>query len=124
MIAFTIPYPPLSGNHQHRAARNGGRFLDARVVAWRRLVWYAAHQADARGKFPGAVAVLYRVCAPDVKRRDLGNVEKVVSDALQTAGVIVDDNLIDDLRLIRGPVDPANPRVEVEVRTLKEVAGA
>lgn len=118
MIAFTIPYPPLSGNHQHKAAAGGGRILEARVRSWRKEVWYAAHAAGARNRFMGAVAVVYRTFAPDRKRRDLGNVEKVVSDALQTAAVIVDDVLIDDLRLIRGPVDPKNPRIEVEVSAL------
>jgi crossover junction endodeoxyribonuclease RusA len=41
---------------------------------------------------------------PDRRTRDLGNLDKALSDALQFAGVIADDGDIDDLHYIRGGV--------------------
>jgi crossover junction endodeoxyribonuclease RusA len=45
--------------------------------------------------------VLIHACPPDRRRRDIDNMLKAPLDAMQHAGVIEDDSLIDDLHIIR-----------------------
>jgi Holliday junction resolvase RusA-like endonuclease len=52
----------------------------------------------------------------DVRRRDLDNVCKSVTDALNGVAYL-DDAEVDEVHLVRG-LDRARPRVEVRVSTL------
>ena len=108
-----LPFPPTTGNHQHIQARNGKRFLRPDVVAWRGAV---AHEV-----FSGNVSFLgyeplkmeLRAYMPDKRRRDLGNIEKLVSDALQLSSAILNDELLHEIHLYHCGVDRQNPRIEV-----------
>jgi crossover junction endodeoxyribonuclease RusA len=70
-----------------------------RVIALQRL-------KGSQAQFPikGRLEVTYSVNPPDRRKRDLGNLEKAVSDALHKCGVIEDDSQIDALHILRGPV--------------------
>ena len=43
--------------------------------------------------------VVYSLKRPDKRKRDLGNLEKALSDILVSTGIIEDDSNIEDLRL-------------------------
>jgi Holliday junction resolvase RusA-like endonuclease len=61
------------------------------------------------------VAILYE---PNRSRgRDVTNFCKMVHDALEKAAYD-NDSQLDDVRWIRGPVDAANPRVEITITSL------
>ncbi len=49
------------------------------------------------------LAVVYKIYPPDKRQRDLGNLDKLLSDCFTKAGVWADDSLIDDLRFLRNP---------------------
>lgn len=59
------------------------------------------HQLKAE---PGRLTVWVEAWPPDRRVRDLGNLDKCLGDALQHAGIIENDGLIDDLRFVRMPV--------------------
>lgn len=63
----------------------------------------------------GRVRVLITAWPPDKRRRDLDNLLKPMLDALQHCAVIADDEQIDELTIMRGPVKkPGYCRVVVE----------
>ena len=88
--AFTIPFPPTTGNHQYR--HSGKRtFLIPAISAYRLQVKTACQGVPL---FDAPVSVGYKITMPDKRRRDIGNILKIVDDALQFAGVLADDSLI------------------------------
>lgn len=121
-LSIALPYPP-SANRYWRAITVAGR---ARVVLSREAKAYREIVAETIDRhldplpFVKPVAVGLTAYAPDRRRRDLDNVPKVMLDALTHAEVWDDDALIDDLRIIRGPVEPDRPRVELAVSLLQE----
>lgn len=101
-----LPYPP-SANTYYRHPTKGklaGRHL---ISEDGRAYRAAVHLAVLRQvKIPittmlGRLSVCLVVNPPDRRRRDLGNIEKALNDALQHARVFDDDSQIDDLRIIR-----------------------
>ena len=60
------------------------------------------------------MAVFVRAFMPDKRRRDIMNLEKILSDSLTSAGVWLDDSQIDDFRIVRGSVEKGG-RVEVVI---------
>tara|TARA_R100001594_G_scaffold133587_1_gene174357 strand:+ start:245 stop:532 length:288 start_codon:yes stop_codon:yes gene_type:complete len=66
------------------------------------------------GKTPVAVAI--QAFPPDRRRRDLDNIQKVLLDALQTAGCFDDDSQINHLEIHRGPATDGDGHVNVEIR--------
>ena len=59
-------------------------------------------QGIACNRIAGRLSVAYKLHAPDRRRFDIANREKVLSDALTKSGVIADDSQIDLLTLLRG----------------------
>lgn len=64
------------------------------------------------------IALEITAIAPDRRRRDIDNLAKATNDALQCCGVFDDDSQIDDLRIVRGPVNKADPHVLVRVEAI------
>jgi crossover junction endodeoxyribonuclease RusA len=60
----------------------------------------------------GHVTVVYTFARPDKRKRDLGNLEKAVSDILVKMGVIQDDSFIQKITLQWGKA-PMGCRVEL-----------
>jgi len=80
--------------------RRNGRAKTARYKAWIKL---AAAELGGSSCVSGGcpdIAVTYSLVKPDKRRRDLGNLEKGLSDILVSTGVIEDDSQIVDLRLV------------------------
>lgn len=118
---ITLPYPP-SLNSIWRSVVLGGRvkvLLSAQGRAYRNRV---IEQVARTGQVPltQRLAVELYVCPPDRRARDLSNIPKALEDALTHARFWKDDSLIDDLRVVRGPVCKGGS-VRVTVRPIHEI---
>jgi crossover junction endodeoxyribonuclease RusA len=98
MIALTLPYPP-STNHYWR--HNKGRTHISEAGQAYRLAVVKATAQRGYTALTGRLAVVVDAFPPDHKRRDLDNAYKALLDSLTHAGLWLDDEQIDDLRIIR-----------------------
>lgn len=90
MIEFNLPLPP-SANRLWRSNR-GRVHRSPEYLAWLEAAgWLLLSQK------PGGVSGNYKISInavrPDKRRRDLGNLEKPISDLLVKHGVVDDDSL-------------------------------
>ena len=90
MILLTLPYPP-SANHIWRTA--GKRVYRSK----RYMEWLEEAAGMAIGQRQGGIKGPYKISIdavrPDKRVRDLGNLEKPISDLLVQIGTIEDDKL-------------------------------
>lgn len=87
-IMLQLPFPP-SVNRLWVKTRAGMRRSDE-YVAWQQEAGFLAkaqHQKPITGPYKLAI----HAARPDKRKRDLGNLEKGVSDLLQSLGLIRDD---------------------------------
>jgi crossover junction endodeoxyribonuclease RusA len=103
-ICLTLPYPPTV-NHYYGRGRRGNLFIGTAGKAYRVAVGRAAYLLGAT-KLVGRIGLHVIACPPDRRRRDLGNLDKCLSDALEHVGLFDDDEQIDDLRYERGERTP------------------
>jgi len=61
-------------------------------------------QLGGRRLKEGSLSMLVVLFPPDRRKRDLDNHMKGLLDSLQAAGLIIDDEWIDELRIVRGEV--------------------
>lgn len=88
MTVLTIPYPP-STNRLWRAV-NGRNIKSDEYRKWlTEAGWHVNLQRPV--KITGAYTMRLEAQRPDLRRRDLGNLEKPVSDLLVACGVVSDD---------------------------------
>lgn len=116
-VTLTLPFPP-STNNLFVNVRGKGRVKSARYAQWCTEAGWEARRQRA-GKVEGPYALYITACRPDARRRDLGNLEKPISDALKTAGIIEDDSLCQKLQMNWGS---AGKTVFVSVISTKEAA--
>ncbi|MCL6455071.1 MAG: RusA family crossover junction endodeoxyribonuclease [Alicyclobacillus sp.] len=123
MTRLVLPLPP-SVNHSHRQVMNGRRLLRIPSAATREFTAVAGWRAKAWMRETGwvptkaqKVVLRYWIWWPDGRRRDAGNVEKVMTDAL--VGILVDDDRYVLPRAMDYAVDQHNPRVEVELEVME-----
>lgn len=110
MIQFTIPMPPpLSACF--RNASGPGRVKTPRYERWKRDAGWIV-RAQRPGSIHGPVRVTYLIGRPDKRKRDLGNLDKALSDLLVHLRVIDDDSKIVDLRLVWAERDDVLATVE------------
>lgn len=137
MIALTLPYP-ISANRYWRAVSMGARLAmvpTKEAKDYKAAVGWKAKSAGIRTPLNGRMALLIRLYPerpqdwakrarkdPDtwddtVRCIDLGNCEKVLSDALN--GVVwVDDKQLRRIVLERCEPDEHGARVEVEIEPM------
>lgn len=89
MIRLTLPYPPTS-NHNTMVAK-GRRISSPKYRAWRTLAEISIRAQSQGQTVPGLYSISYFAERPDKRRRDLENLPKSLSDALQSAGLLADD---------------------------------
>ena len=114
-----LPWLALCPDNQRLGKGSGGqrsfltdKYRDAKT--WATLLMRQAHPPHA----DVPCRVVARFWVPNRARRDCANLWKLLSDAMQDAGVVVDDTLFWDIRLIRAGLDKVTPRVEIEVTPL------
>jgi crossover junction endodeoxyribonuclease RusA len=88
-LFLTLPYPPTD-NHAH----HGNHRLTDRTRQFRAEVAAIAVAAKCRQQ-TGRLVLHIEAYMPDKRRRDIGNLIKQTSDALQLAGIVVDDEQFD-----------------------------
>ncbi len=107
-----IPGIPVSVNG---AWRHGGRrtFLTDRARLWKDEVAWAARAAHRGKPIATFVSLVLRPFFPDHRQRDLANVEKLATDALQ--GIVFENDVqIEEIHMFKGH-DSENPRLEITV---------
>lgn len=110
-VICTLPFPP-SVNAAWRTYRNVTT-LSADGKAFRAAVIKVMHGCPSFGD--ARLRVIVTLNEPDARRRDLGNFDKALMDALKHAGVYDDDSQIDDQRFFRGVKSkPGHVIVEIE----------
>lgn len=102
MITLTLPYPPTI-NHLY-GQRGSRKFIKKAGIAFRTAVAEIVSEAQIK-TITGRVAVFVAAYMPDRRRRDIMNLEKILSDSLTNAGVWDDDSQIDDFRIVRKEVE-------------------
>jgi Holliday junction resolvase RusA-like endonuclease len=119
VLTLVLPYPP-SLNSLYPTGRDGRRHLSAAGRAYKHAVAEAVRVQTQGMALPltGRLVVSVRFCPPDHRVRDImDNPQKCLWDALQAAGVYVNDSQIDEGHVLRGPVrQPACVEVTIAWR--------
>jgi len=97
-MELELPMPP-SINHYYRSIGRGRVVVSRAGRDYRKVVCALVLAARVQPLGKSLLAVSLKLYVPDRRRRDLDNVLKPVLDALQYAGVYVDDNQIVELRI-------------------------
>ena len=98
MITLVLPFPP-SVNRLWRASKEGKVYRSPKYMEWRKLaMWQLAGQVKGR-KHTGAYKLTILAVRPDKRKRDLGNLEKAVSDILVSQNIVEDDSLCEWLEV-------------------------
>ena len=100
VYSVQLPWPPTL-NHNTLPNGRGGRILTAEHKTFRREVWYACNQARVPAFGNARLMVQILAFPPDRRARDLDNLVKPVLDALQKAGVYVNDAQVDEISISR-----------------------
>lgn len=112
MSAINLPYPPTTNNLYMNVGKH--RIRTKRYDAW--LKEGAAMIAQQRPeKVSGPYSLLLRAVRPDRRARDLGNLEKPVSDLLVKCGIVRDDSDACTITMAWVPSNPSGAAVTVEV---------
>lgn len=111
-VTFPLPYPPSANNLFPGKAR---RYPSKAYVAWRKLAEGMVPTISLRGPYEIDLAF----DRPDRRARDLGNLEKAISDLLVAKGVVEDDRLCERMLLAwtaRAPGKGAMAHVTLKAR--------
>lgn len=97
-LVLFLPYPP-SANNLYPGIKRRRRSVE--YDEWIAVAGLALKPQLYRRRLPldPPYHVTYEYRRPNNARRDLGNVEKAVSDQLVKSGVLVDDCKIDEMTL-------------------------
>lgn len=97
-IELILPFPP-SVNRLWRATKGGKVHRSKKYVDWRKHAEWAVSSRTKGQKIQGKYTLEIVAVKPDKRRRDLGNLEKAVSDLLQHLEIVEDDYLCEEIRL-------------------------
>lgn len=116
MIHLTLPYPP-TWNHLY-GQRGTRKYMKKAGVEYKKAVAELVNKMNVE-TIAGRVSVFVAAYMPDKRRRDIMNLEKIVSDSLTDAGVWDDDSQIDDFRIVRCEIVKGG-KVEVVITEIKD----
>ena len=109
-MILSLPWPPSANTywrHPSRGPLAGRHLISERGRAYRQAVCLQTRALIACGFGQSQrIGVVITAYPPDRRRRDLDNVCKASLDALTAAGLWADDSQIDDLRIVRGDIEP------------------
>lgn len=91
-----LPFPP-SVNH-YLGRRGYQSYKTPKAKVFNSEVYAIVLNARANLNLDTPLAVWYQYWFPDRRKRDVANYEKVLTDSMVTANVMVDDYLIFDIR--------------------------
>lgn len=115
MITLVLPFPP-SVNLLWRATKDGKVYRSAKYMEWRKLaMWQIAGQAKGQ-KHIGAYKLTILAVRPDKRKRDLGNLEKAISDILVSQNLVEDDSLCEWLEV---KWVEAGPQCKIIIETIE-----
>lgn len=116
-VTLYLP-PPISVNAMYRSFAMGKRLATIKSQKYRDWIREAGDMLEAQKPacVPGYYAI--GIAVPAKTRVDIGNVEKAVSDLLQTHNVIENDRLCERIEIWRGAED----RMLVSIRKFERVA--
>jgi crossover junction endodeoxyribonuclease RusA len=100
MITLTIPFAPTLNHMWGYAGKR--KYLKKEVHEFRAKVTEAAIEANA--KINGRLAIFIALYPATKRKFDIDNRVKAILDALQLAGVFLDDEQVDFLWVVRRPV--------------------
>lgn len=95
MIRIELPFPPSLNNLFANGRK--GRFRTPAYDAWFALASTAVKDSHRQRIGPYSLHIALR--RPDKRRRDLGNLEKGISDLLVAHGIVKDDCLAERITL-------------------------
>lgn len=101
-LQLTLPWPPTVNTYYRNV--NGKTLISEKGRQYRAAVADQVLIQRGAKQFAGRLAVAIVAHVPDQRRRDLDNLLKSTLDALTHAGVWLDDEQIDDVRITRGPI--------------------
>lgn len=96
-VRIELPYPPSINAAYANGGNKRGRHKTPVYTAWEHLAGACIKDSHRVGLGPYCLYIALR--RPDRRRRDLGNVEKVISDLLVAHGVVKDDCLAERITL-------------------------
>lgn len=119
---ITLPWAVLEhDNHRLMPIKlKGGKVRNITAPKYRAakesatLLFLASWKGDM---LSGPVEVCGKAFFPDARKRDAGNYRKLLTDAL-TGIAYFDDQQVHREVWERGPIDRANPRLELTIRSL------
>jgi crossover junction endodeoxyribonuclease RusA len=91
-MLLELPFPP-SVNH-YLGRRGHQTYKTAKAKAYNQEVILRIALGNFKANFNTPLDVTYLYWFPDHRKRDIANYEKVLTDSIVTAGVMVDDHLI------------------------------
>lgn len=119
MIEFSIPFPPSV--NQITAVFRGRKITSKRGREYRQEA-VDAIKAQYRGPTQtGRLALHVTLYPPCRRKRDIDNYSKGILDAITAAEVWADDELVDDIRVVRGPVTKGGACL-VQIYEIKQAA--
>ena len=111
---YQLPYPP-SVNSYWRSIPGKGVLISKEGRAYRASVIKAI--GDSGLRLSGRLCVKIDAYMPDKRKRDIDNINKALLDSMTHALVWGDDEQIDDLQVVRRPVEKGG-RVVVTIREI------
>ena len=119
-ILLDLPWPP-SVNHYYRHV--GPRVLISREGRKYRKRICALLDISNPPALAGGIEVSIDAFPPDLRRRDLDNLQKSLFDSLQYAGVFKDDSQIHKFTITRQAVCRPNGKIIVALSPLEGPTG-
>lgn len=105
MRVYRLPYPPSVNQYWRSVLIRGRRRILISASGREYKATVRSIVGDAGKPLTGRLQVTIEATMPDRRTRDIDNLGKAPLDALTSAGVWLDDEQIDDLRIIRCGVD-------------------
>lgn len=102
MISLTLPFPPAVNNITTVA--RGRKITSKRGRQYRDDAIKAIHEQYQGDILSGRLMVCITLRPPCRRKRDIDNYSKAILDAITCAGAWQDDEQVDQMTVIRGPV--------------------